>query len=373
MKGSMYFILILVGCCAMSAAAWAQAVGDGYEYTQACCTGSGTSCARNYDCCNCDRIGLSGGASFYILAPYAQDNQAYARTSGFSTPNRGRGTTDFSWDYSASPAFWLGWESPNGWGVRSRLFTFQQTSNTAQASLNADEAADAQIRPSQNLPDMDIVNPDFQGSPGILLSQGLGVDRLYYSSSLLLNSLDLEATYDICQCPCTLLFSGGVRYMFMAQRYNQALHNSVTVNADTATETSVLDFRHNFHGIGPTAALEAHRQLGNTRLSLFGMVRGSLLVGDTDQSLAFNEVVDDPGGIAGGSQTRLGNATSDQADTLAVSEIEVGLEYELKLYRCSTFTRLAFVDQTYFGAGCASSQDGNLSLFGGQISIGVNY
>jgi len=211
------------------------------------------------------------------------------------------------------------------------------------------------------------------GSPGVLLSQGLGVDQLLYNSSLRINAYDFEAIYDIKGCTYSLLFSGGVRYLHMAQRYDQFLLNTVTVGYNTATETSQLDFLHDFNGVGPTAAFQAHRTLGATRLALFGEVRGSLLVGTARRTLAFQEVVDDPGGIGGGSQARSALALASQTRVLSVLELEVGLEYARRIGCSDLFVRGALVDQTYFGAGNASRQDGDLGLFGAQVSVGVNY
>ena len=37
------------------------------------------------------------------------------------------------------------------------------------------------------------------------------------------------------------------------------------------------------------------------------------------------------------------------------------------------FVRGAAVNQTYFHAGSASGREGNLSLFGAQVSVGLNY
>ena len=326
-------------------------------------------------CCDpCCRAGWLGGAAIYFLRPYFQDNQAFTTSTGLTTANRSRVTTDFDWNYSTSPLFWLGYQFQNGWGVRTRFFYFDQGSNSPATSLAAAVAASSEIRPPAQLPDLDLVVPRTGlGSPGVLLGRGLGVDRLLYNSGLRINAYDFEAIYDIRGCTYSLLFSGGVRYLYMAQRYDQLLRNTVTVGYNTATEMSQLDFLHNFTGVGPTAALQAHRTLGATRLALFGDVRSSLLAGTARRTLAFQQVVDDPGGIGGGSQTRSAAATASQTRVLSVIELEVGLEYTRHIRCADLFARGALVDQTYFGAGNASRQEGNFSLFGAQVSVGVNY
>ena len=59
--------------------------------------------------------------------------------------------------------------------------------------------------------------------------------------------------------------------------------------------------------------------------------------------------------------------------TIPTSEIELGLEYGRPFRGRYMFLRAAAVDQTYFGLGSASSNTGNLSLIGSQISVGLNF
>jgi hypothetical protein len=59
---------------------------------------------------------------------------------------------------------------------------------------------------------------------------------------------------------------------------------------------------------------------------------------------------------------------------IPVCELELGLDYGINLRQTYVFARAAVVDQTYFSAGNASTHgDNNLSLFGVQFSLGVNY
>jgi hypothetical protein len=140
--------------------------------------------------CNpCCRGGWLGGAAIYFLRPHFEDNQAFTTTTGLTTANRSRVATDFDWDYSTSPLFWLGYQFQNGWGVRARFFYFDQGSNSPTTSLNPAGAATSEIRPPAHMPDLDLAGPrNGPGSPGVLLSQGLGVDQLLYHSSLRINA-----------------------------------------------------------------------------------------------------------------------------------------------------------------------------------------
>jgi hypothetical protein len=118
--------------------------------------------------------------------------------------------------------------------------------------------------------------------------------------------------------------------------------------------------------------------VGNTGLGLFALGRGALLAGKTNGYTNFTQTINDPTGITGipgtpnSSQVRSSTPTSTDS-VLPVLEIEVGLEYALRLGGNSLFARAAVVSQTYFGAGNASRSDANLSLFGCQLSAGLNY
>jgi len=56
-----------------------------------------------------------------------------------------------------------------------------------------------------------------------------------------------------------------------------------------------------------------------------------------------------------------------------VAELELGVQYGTNLGPTYGFIRGAVVSQTYFGAGSPSQSDGNLGLFGGQFTIGLNF
>lgn len=340
---------------------------------------SGDDCPA-MDCCGCqcDRSGWTGGAGWYLLKPFADDNQAYSTTTTGAGNNATRNTTDFTWDYTSSPLVWLGYQTADGWGVRSRFFYFDENSSLATVANAA--GSGTTIRPSLRLPDADMLFGVGAGSPGFLGSPihlGTGTDRLGYTSGLSLNYVDFEATYDLCEGQYTFFFSGGARYLHYSQRYDQFLASGTTIMGDRVTENSVLDFVHDFNGAGPTVALQACRQLGASRLSLFGTVRGSLLVGSAGRALSFNQVIYDPGQhipVDPGNRSTAITATASQTKTLPVGEIEVGVEYAMQSFgQLNPFLRFAVVDQTYFGAGAASHEDGNLSLFGVQSSLGVNY
>src|SRR5581483_8477385 len=316
---------------------------------------------------SCKTSGIMAGATLYFLKPYFQNNVAFSTTTGIGTASPTQTNTDFDWNLGLAPAFWLGWASSSGLGVRGRYFNFDHSSGTQVAGLAPGLAASTTIDPAPGL------NPQPGGfnfrSPGVVLGGGLGTDALEFSSNLSLMVFDAEATYDWRAGKLAVLLTVGGRYLQLDQSYSAILRNT----GAAATELQRLDLDRTFEGGGPTASMQARVDLGWTGLALFGLVRGSMLVGSTRQDSTFNRAVTDPGGLVGGSQNVTARRTGSSSSTLPVAELELGLEYGRTFGRYRPFLRAAVVNQTYFDAGNASGAGGNLSLFGGQLSLGVNY
>jgi hypothetical protein len=324
---------------------------------------------------------LNGGASLYFLKPYFGDDPAFITTTTSAVTGAiiapGRVTTQFDWDNQPAGAFWLGVTGENGLGVRGRYFHFDQSSNTLNTSNPTPVTADAitTIAPPETLVFGPAPIPGF-GSPGILgaLTPVFGnVDMLTFNSDLKVQVLDLEATLDMQQGQWLVQLSAGARYLHMAQNYRGRLDNTVDTGVGVLSETQLLTFGHNFDGWGPTAALQASYRVGQSGLSLFGNVRGSILVGRTSENLRFVQTLSDPAGVLGGDVLIDQNANRSRNTTRPTVEVELGAEYGLDWGRLRPFLRGAVVSQTYFDAGSASQTDGNLSLFGAQVTLGFNY
>lgn len=318
--------------------------------------------------------GLIGGASLYLLKPYFEGNTAYVTSTGTNTNEPRRVETAFSWDYSASPAFWLGIVGPDGLGLRARYFHFEQASSDLTTVLTPGETATgASIFPPLDLSLLQPVARPF-GAPGNNLGFfGLGQDQLEFGSSLKIHSLDVEALKEWDFGQFQLEISGGGCYLELSQDYTATLANQATRGAATATESQDLLFNQRFQGGGPTLAAEGRWQIGGSGFSLFANARGTLLVGTTHESLSLSQVVQDPAGIVGGSQSITASSDARRDHVLPVAEIELGVEYARQVRGIEPFFRAGVVDLTYFNAGNASSQDRNLSLFGATLSLGVKY
>jgi hypothetical protein len=305
------------------------------------------------------RIGsptCGAGASAYYLMPFLQNNTAYVVVNGADTTQT---NTDFTWNFQFAGAAWLGWVNEYGSGVRARVFHFDNDSN----KLNISQGGTGSITAPASL---GVPGGFAFGSPGIL-GTIFGGDQLSFQSGLQIDAADVEFTSEWQAGGLDVLLSGGGRYLRLAQSYHAMLAN----NAPTgATETQNLDANSEFNGGGPTVAVQGRWNAGGG-WAVFGMARGALLVGSTNRTITFHQVVVDP--VGGLSQNNLAQTSSSGMQLLPVSELELGLEYGWGNRFRQCLLRGALVNQTYFGAGNASSGDGNLSLFGFQLTAGCCY
>jgi hypothetical protein len=321
--------------------------------------------------------GLMGGASFYYLKPYLQNNTSAVITTSPGTPTSLVTQDSFHWNYQPAAAFWLGWTTPSGLGVRARYFFFDQASSTTTLSNGITPAPNTQTTitpPLGNFLPLSTGGTAF-GSPGTLLNSGIGADQLAFGSDLHINAVDIEATYTWRGNSWSLLASGGGRYLTLDQGYQARLSN----NGGTlpVNEVQLLDSTRNFNGGGLVGSLQGNVDICHSGFSLFSSVRGSFLVGTTQERAGYSQIVNDPTGLVPpgipGTLSLSPQSVRTTDHTLTTIELELGVQYTAKLSWGEIFFRTAVVNQTYFDAGNASQATGNLSLFGVQWSAGLRY
>ncbi|MCI0682053.1 MAG: Lpg1974 family pore-forming outer membrane protein [Gemmataceae bacterium] len=313
------------------------------------------------------RSGIMGGASIYFIRPYINDNVAFTTTTGIGTAAPQQTAEEFDWNYHVSPLVWLGWTSECGVGFRARYFYFDQDSEGFTTTLDAAGAATTVIAPPAGL--SPLVGTPARGfqSPGVVLQGGAGADNLSFGSNLHIQTLDGEATCAHEWCRCGMLFSVGGRYLQMRQDYLATLVNTPAAGT---SETASLSAGHNFYGGGPTMSLYGRFEFGRSGLAVFGSARGSFLVGNSKLTATLTETITDP---VNGNQASSSLSQSRDNLVLPIGELEGGVEYSRALGRTRVFVRGAAVNHTYFDAGSASGREDNLSLFGAQVSFGLNY
>lgn len=315
------------------------------------------------------RSGIMGGAAAYFLRPHINDNVALTTTANTGTAIASQVSDQFDWNYHVAPAVWLGWTSSCGVGFRARAFHFDQSSEPISATVTREAATVVTVTPPSALAPLGAPPRGFQ-SPGIILTSDLGEDLLTFQSDLRIWTVDAEATFTHEWCHCGLLLTVGGRYCEIEQNYHASL---VNIPAAGTFERSFLDSNRDFSGAGPTMSVMARWQIGRSGLSVYGTARGSILVGASRSRSSFLEIVEDPTIVAGGSQTRFIPSESTEHIVLPIGELEGGLEYSRACGRTRFFVRGGAVNHTYFEAGSASSKDGAVTLFGGQVAVGLNY
>ncbi len=322
---------------------------------------------------NGPRSGLLGGASFYYLKPYLPNNTAFRTTTMPDTPMSQVVDTTFSWNYEPAAAFWLGWAPDNGLGLRARYFFFDQTSPTLNVSNTTTPPPQTTISlPLASFLPLSSGGIAF-GSPGTVLSTGIGTDRITFSSTLEIHTLDLEATYGWRGDRWSVLAGAGGRYEVLNQGFHaQLINNGAGL---PIFESQVFDATRNFSGGGPVGSILTNLRIGQTNFSLYGSLCGAVLIGTNQERVNYNQTVFDPTGLIPpgipGTLQITPTARRDGDRVLSVAEIELGMQYDLNLRRSSLFVRAGVVDQNYFDAGNASQTTGDMSLFGVQFSAGL--
>jgi hypothetical protein len=296
------------------------------------------------------------GVGLYIMKPFFQNNPAFFTQTTSSTSAIGTFSStintnqhDFDWGLNAAPVIWLGYTSDCGLGVRARWWLFDQKSATSAVS-----------DPNTTI---------FSAFPAGL-SIAAFQSPMFLNSNLKLDVWDFEGTGETQVGHWVLQYSGGFRYAHLSQDYNAlSVRESPRPGLPfPLVFLSTLSSGHNFNGAGPTLALEARRPIGNSGLSLFAILRGTMLFGQSKQEgneLNVTQLV----------TTSTTNETnqSNHDTVLPVAELEIGAEYSLRWGNVYPFVRTGLVAQTWFDAGSASTLDGNLGFLGLSVTAGLNY
>ena len=355
---------------------------------------------------------LTAGGGFYYIRTFFQTNPAFSTTLSPDATLTTGSQTDFHWDYQFAPRIWLGYVGNCGLGIRSRYWQFDQS--TAQSLVNADTSGVTNITTAAPL------GLSFT-SPGLVMFKN-GVDHLLFDSNLKLNVVDLEATQEFRLGRWLLEFSGGARYSHISQNYDAIRTDPPKGNGSgqlpgclpsgsqpnkcaalnppppspgtggmsggsggmaagtipilVIQDEDFLQSGHSFNGVGPMAALEAHRCLGSTRFALYGSARGAVLFGHRSQAASLSSHLVGEYIVAGSPNIPFSGAfleTQKSAgnQVLPIAELEFGVEWARNWGRFQLFSQTALISQVWFDAGNASSTDGNLGFFGLSVVAGV--
>lgn len=346
--------------------------------------------------------GWCGGAGFYLLQPYFQNNPAYTiftqtTTDAVLDPTNPITQTvaesarrvDVNHHMVVAPLFWLGYLNEDGFGARVRGWGFQEgTSQTVSLPPFSGvfrvggRGGQTVVVASGTLATVSSATPLGLQAFGDTLSAQHGPEAttLNVTTKLLVQVGELELLQRFRSANWSILMAGGARYVRLNQTYN-----AYDAQSTSAAELRTLSSSYNFDGLGPTVSVELRRPIADSGLTVFGQFRGSVVFGAADQNAVFfgQELRnDDPNPQF---------ATEHRTRAIPIVDFELGMEYGRAVGRTWLFGQMAVVGQEWFNAGSASRStmlnpattlrpvlggaplDSNIAFLGLTFRVGLNY
>jgi len=316
-----------------------------------CCGGGPDDCGCGCVdwCAICPYNPWTIGGGVYWFEPHWKTNPAFAAavTVGALTTTV---QTDFDYDYDAAPLVWAAYRNPHGIGIQGRAWWYDDS-----ASVSAVNDGTITIQSAAPL--------------GLENTSTTIGDVNTFESSLQIDVADLLLTYMASSDYGSLELATGTRYARIEQAYR-----TVEVPAVGGLIDSV-DARHDFEGVGPTISLEA-RLHASCRWTAFAIFRYSVLFGRSEQAAL--EVADN---------VLVAARFQENDDLLPIAEVELGLEYAVRIACTELYFQAAFVSQVWQGAGNSSNNElileivdpevldknADLGLWGFRSELGVRF
>lgn len=265
--------------------------------------------------------GLYGGFQATILEPRF-GNFAIA-SNRFDRPITFESASDFG--FSFAPRIILGYEGPEGLGVRGRWWRFSDR-QAGRGSI-------------------------FFSNPGEV------VDGVATTTELKAETIELELTQDGRFHNWEFLVSGGVRYATLDSITRADWVNPVT-NQDTFFTTDT-----DFNGVGPVLGLSTRRAMQQWEGLTFVLnSRFSFLFGDVDIQQAGN--VDGPDE---GPFTRL-----NVDDVMPIWELQIGAQYARRLNSGATLYLGGFFETQLWDFVGPSGINSDLGFWGPTFAVGIS-
>jgi hypothetical protein len=326
--------------------------------------GGCTTCVDT--CCGgCGGIHIyAGGGVGYIQPNFKRDPGFHVGIGSLATvvvngedfslafPNVDR-DLNFAYDYEVSPRVWVGFTVGSGCGFRASWW-------------NIDQNADKSIDLSRSFAGQVVRDGDT-----LIFADGSNV---LAASNLRLNVYDVEFTYGT-ECCGSWLFSCGIRYAELKQQYDAGVQGTLVesvVDGDSLTlsHQELLSVHDTFRALGPTVSLEGRCPVCCGCLSVYGMVRGSILVGHGEENA--RRALQRSQTLNGVTSTFAADASTvtDRDDTITVGEFEVGLEAAKEMNGLYGFVRVGLACQTWWDLTVPNGSaipDGNGQFGGFQI------
>ncbi|MBN1909902.1 MAG: hypothetical protein JW818_09200 [Pirellulales bacterium] len=292
----------------------------------ACC---GSGCGT-LSCCQ-GQAGLIGGYDFLWLQPTFSEATPYMVhrvIGGNDFWAAGRYPTEFN----TAPRLWLGYQGCTGAGARVRYWQYDH------AVMNGHLTSDATTTYLYS---------------GITVAGG---NELRFNSGMEMHVIDLEAFQDWNRGCWRGTLGGGVRYgKVQFDNFATLLNGAVVTQAQREW--------HCLEAVGPTAFVDFQRPIRNSKFSLVGGLRGSVL---------FGRAPAEEYSVSGPDPITITAWTEDAHRTSAVLEANIGLQYDVSL-RCGVdvFARCTWEGQFWHGVGSPGEYTSDMGLQGLAISVGI--
>lgn len=343
--------------------------------------------------------GWFGDVGFYVLRPqWSGGNPAFTTTTTTTLVEPGSPTieeqltiaeqTDFDHDASFAPLVSIGYAGRNGLGLRVRWWTLEADDSVAGSGPNGVlmQSLRETVTAGYLVPSLLGTTSGFQAVANHVANQGdiLEVEGRF-RNQLDLDVIDAEGLWNTTIGRSSLLASAGVRYAQLGQSFD----GDLGLATDAAEATATLRSHQTFKGAGPTVALQAHRLIGQTNLSVYGLSRGSLLFGESRQraTTSFQDSFRVDTDLV---LRTIASSKSLNSDSLRpVLEFEVGANWTRSLAAFDLFAESGLVGMAWFNAGNAANSEAlvgsglgtvdsdsthsNLGLIGLRFTTGVRF
>jgi len=329
-------------------ASWSdgQYAGDGCCETDCRETGCGDACGSGCDCGCGGGCGIYAGFEFIFMRPYLR-----------AQPEIGLAVLDieavaglsFDHDFEITPRLWMGFVGQCGLGVRARYWQYDHAAN---GSLDFSLEIEGEQMWEEEIAEV--------------------LDAIGICHDLEMHVFDIEATQDFNWCRAGITVGAGVRYARLQQNLSIGV-DQILIEEPSALNGDPFLFANlgsGFEGAGPTVSVDFRRRIGQSRFSVVGGLRESVLFVTTTKDLSVGGSL-----INGfnGENTALDDneflrLNARNEEVRAITELRVGLEYERCMRCCTLLVHGGYEGQIWHSTGQALLNTADLGMHG--ISAG---
>jgi hypothetical protein len=268
----------------------------------------------------------------------------------------------FDHEFEITPRLWLGFKSACGLGIRGRYWQYDHSANGA-LDFSITEYDDGESE---------------SWSPKAL-------DNLSILHELEMHTFDVEVTQDFNWCRSDITIGGGVRYA----RFQQDLNILYTLKSRRPRIQDgylYANYGSGFEGAGPTFSLNLRRRIGQSNFYFTGGFRESVIFVATTKDLSVGgqrrqrnggAPTNDQNGDNGDDEDSLLNddellrVTARNEEVRAITELQVGLQYERCLECCTLLLHGGYEGQIWHSTGQSLLNTSDLGMHG--FSAGVTF